>query len=41
MEKITQLIPLLDKELHLENFTNKTSEDLLINILIFKIELLQ
>ena len=41
MEKITQLIPLLDKELHLENFTNKTAEDLLRKIMIFKIELLQ
>ncbi len=41
MEKITQLIPLLDKELKLENFTNKVAEDLLRKIMVFKIELLQ
>lgn len=41
MEKITQLIPLLDKELNLENFTNKAAEDIFKKVMLFKIELLQ
>ncbi len=41
MEKITQLIPLLDSELKLTNFTDKVAEDLLKKIMMFKIELIQ
>ncbi len=41
MEKITQLIPLLDKELNLENFTNKAAEDIFKKVMLFKIDLLQ
>lgn len=41
MEKITQLIPLMDIELKTENFTDKLAEEIFKKIMLFKIELLQ
>lgn len=41
MDLHTQLVPLLDSELHLESFTDKAADAIYRKVLLFKIELLQ
>lgn len=41
MERFTEIIDLLDHELKLQNFTEKTADDIHKKMLLFKINLIQ